>query len=181
METNNKDDQEPERFEMKPRDLAYQLLVEHSKQVKPLVKSGMYETINKAIIEEIYKDSENHEFKTYKQWQKEEQQVKKGERGYPLWGAPKEVEKGLDKQEIQKEEKSEEERPYFPIAYTFSDRQVEPRIKDVEGIEVPIELPELDIHDMESLNSEIDTTLDDFYESIRGQENEPEISNDLER
>lgn len=181
MEPTINEGQEPERYEMKPRDIAYQLLIEHSKQVKPLVKSGMYDTINQAIVEEIYKDSENHEFKTYKQWNKEAQQVKKGEHGYPLWGAPKSVEKEMDKEEVHKEEQKEGERPYYPIAYTFSDRQVEPRIKDVEGIEVPSELPDLDIHDMESINSEIDTTLDDFYDSIRGQENEPEITNDLER
>lgn len=181
METNNKDGQEPERFEMKPRDLAYQLLVEHSKQVKSLVKEGIYPTINQAIVEEIYKDADNREFKTYKQWQKEEQQVKKGEHGFPLWGAPKEVEKDLDKQEIQKEEKNEDERSYYPIAYTFSDRQVEPRIKEVEGLDAPNEVPDLDIHDIESINSEIDTTLDDFYDSIRNETNEPEISNDLER
>lgn len=180
MEPTINEGQEPEHYEMKPRDIAYQLLIEHSKQVKPLVKSGMYETINQAIVEEIYKDSENHEFKTYKQWNKEEQQVKKGEHGYPLWGAPKSVEKDLDKEDVQKEEPKEGERPYYPIAYTFSDRQVEPRIKEVEGPEVPIELPDPDFHDQDFLNEEIDTTLDDF-DAIREQANEPEITNDLER
>lgn len=180
MEPTINEGQEPERYEMKPRDIAYQLLIEHSKQVRPLVKEGMYESINQAIVEEIYKDADNHEFKTLKQWNKEEQKVIKGSHGYPLWGAPKNVEKDLDKEEVAKEEKGANEKPYYPIAYTFSNAQVEPKIKEVEGPEIPIEVPDLDYHDQEFLQEEIDTTLTDF-DSIREQASEPEISNDLER
>lgn len=180
MEPTINEGQEPEHHEMKPRDIAYQLLIEHSKQVKPLVKSGMYDTINQAIVEEIYKDYDNQEFKTYKQWQRESQQVKKGEMGFPLWGAPKNVEKDLDKEAVHKEDKGENEKPYYPIAYTFSNAQVEPKIKEVEGPEIPIEVPDLDYHDQEFLQEEIDTSLTDF-DSIREQASEPEISNDLER
>lgn len=100
-----------------------------SHQVKPLVESGRFETINEAIVETCYRDEVHHEFKKYREWQKEGYQVRKGEKAFVLWGKPKEGNHHKEKEKVQpeatkKDELEDDAYTYYPVAYVFSDAQV---------------------------------------------------------
>ncbi|MDZ4667532.1 MAG: ArdC-like ssDNA-binding domain-containing protein [bacterium] len=169
METTEKiQDTNPALNQKKPQEIAREELKELSKQVKPLVKEGVYPTINQAIIEEIYKDETNHEFKTYNQWDKEDHFVRKGEKGFPLWGAPKNIDQEVEKNELDKEDNN---KSFFPLAYVFSDNQVEQKVLEQQEMENQI---------VETQIEEIETTMDDF-DSVREQAKEQDMSPDLER
>lgn len=93
-------------------------LVGLSKGIQMLVKDGVYDSVNEGLLDFYAEDlPEGTEFKSFKGWKKAGKQVKKGERGYLLWGRPQKLE---DKN---KEEKEEFE--FFPLAYVFSSLQVE--------------------------------------------------------
>lgn len=95
--------------------------------VKPLVESGAYETVNDAILKSIYTDTANTEFKTLRQWNEEGFNVKKGSKAFVIWGKPKPFNK---EEGAEKDAKSEEEETFFPLAYLFSNAQVERRAKN---------------------------------------------------
>lgn len=119
----------------RPIEIARDLLKSRSHEVKDLVEAGMFETTNDAIIGTVYKDAINQDFKSYKEWKKEGFQVRKGEKAFLLWGRPKEHQLEGDKFETDKankETKDEIHDSYFPVAYVFSNAQVEAR-------EIPIE------------------------------------------
>lgn len=102
-----------EQYEKKRHDL-----IALSKTVRLLVNNGIYDTINEAIIEEVYKNNGHEDFNTFYGWQKSGYQVKKGEKGFPVWGRPKKV-KRIEPQ-TEKDEFS-----FFPLSYLFSNKQVE--------------------------------------------------------
>lgn len=77
-------------------------------------------TLNSIIIELFYKKNGNTEFKTFAQWKREEKKVKKGSKGFIIWGRPLGVQ-----QEEKKEEADDESGTYFPVSYLFSNLQVE--------------------------------------------------------
>ncbi len=101
-------------------------LSEISKPLQELVKAGIYESVNEALIKTIYRTAEHQEFNSFKAWKIKGFKVKKGEKGYPVWSRPVSV---------LKEEKGEgaddESTKQFRIAYIFSNAQVEP-IKEEE-------------------------------------------------
>lgn len=99
-----------------------------SLSVRDLVKEGKYTNINEAIMATVYKDEQNQEFKSYRQWHEEGFQVRKGEHAFPLWGRPKEHE---DKETPEKssDETVEDMGKFFPVAYVFSNKQVDPIVK----------------------------------------------------
>lgn len=78
-------------------------------------------TVNNIIIEHIYKDEKNQEFKTFKGWLKDSKCVKKGETAFLIWGRPKAVQ---EKEKNPKAETTEEENNFFPISFIFSNAQV---------------------------------------------------------
>lgn len=94
------------------------ILKEHSKTVAPLVKEGMYNTINEAIVKEIYQNERNQEFKTYEQWKAEGKQVRKGEKAFLVWGKPKGSHEGEEQTAEDEKEK------FFPVCFLFSNSQV---------------------------------------------------------
>jgi hypothetical protein len=119
----------------RPIEIARDLLKSHSHEVKDLVEAGMFETINDAIIGTVYKDATNQDFKSYKEWKKEGFQVRKGEKAFLLWGRPKEHQLEGDKLETdkaKKETKNEIHDSYFPVAYVFSNAQLEAREISIE-------------------------------------------------
>ena len=64
------------------------------------------------------------EFKSFFQWKLEGYSVKKGERAFVLWGRKR---KATAKQEVEgKDDPQEEEYKFYPLAYVFSNYQVEP-------------------------------------------------------
>lgn len=99
-------------------------LKEISKIAKELVKSEQYDTVNEAIRFEIYQ-LHNKELKTFKQWLEDGKCVKKGEKGFVFWGAPK-AKKTKNKEVAPAEPMTEEEEEkFFPICYLFSEDQVQ--------------------------------------------------------
>ena len=116
-------------------EIARETLKAHSHAVKELVESGTYETINDALIDTVYKDKKNVEFKSYREWKKEAYQVRKGEKAYLLWGRPKEhqIDEDKNKTEIaNKGSMDENHDAYFPVAYVFSNAQVNKREHQLE-------------------------------------------------
>lgn len=123
METKNKNTKESEQ-EKRPIDIARENLKLLSLEVKDLVEEGTFLTINDAIMETLYKDDTHREFKSYRQWKKDGYQVKKGEKAYLLWARPKQIQKPIE-EGTTTEEQLDEMLKYFPIAYLFSNAQVE--------------------------------------------------------
>ncbi len=77
-------------------------------------------TINDIIIRHSYMDEENYEFKRLSDWNKEGFQVKKGARAFTVWGRKR---NGIKAAEQEGEE--DQEYRFFPLAYLFSNAQVE--------------------------------------------------------
>ena len=112
-----------EKKEPRPIDQARERLKLLSLEVKDLVDEETFYTINDAIVETLYKDETHREFKSYRQWKKEGYQVRKGEKAFLLWARPKQIQKPIEEA---KPEDLEEMIKYFPIAYLFSNAQVDP-------------------------------------------------------
>jgi len=60
-----------------------------SQEVYDLVEAGTFNSVNDAIMETLYKNGTHREFKSYRQWQRDGFQVKKGEKAFMLWARPK--------------------------------------------------------------------------------------------
>lgn len=108
----------------RPIDEARERLKLLSLEVADLVADGTFFTINDAIVETLYKDETHRIFKSYRQWKKEGHQVRKGEKAFLLWARPKEIQKPIENGTTAQE--LEEMIKYFPIAYLFSNAQVDP-------------------------------------------------------
>lgn len=89
---------------------------------RQLVEAGVYDNVNQAITS-IYLGNNPaiKVFKTFVEWKKEGYKIKKGEKGWPIWAKPIEIETG-DKEDKEGEDKKE---LFWPIAYLFADTQVE--------------------------------------------------------
>lgn len=88
-----------------------------SQNFKTLVKAGEIDSINNGLITYYAQQGHTH-LNSYRKWQALGFQVKKGSKALLLWGEPK-----IRKQEEQTEES---ESSFFPVAYVFSNLQVEP-------------------------------------------------------
>ena len=108
----------------RPIDEARERLKLLSLEVKDLVEDGTFYTINDAIVETLYKSDTHREFKSYRQWKKEGRQVKKGEKAFLLWAKPRQIQKPTEQTTAPDE--FEEMIKYFPIAYLFSNAQLDP-------------------------------------------------------
>lgn len=115
-------EKEPTKEKKRPIDIARENLKLLSLEVKDLVEDGTFFTINDAIMETLYKDDTNKEFKSYRQWKNEGYQVNKGEKAFLLWAKPKQINKPIEENPTEKE--WEEMLKFFPIAYLFSNAQV---------------------------------------------------------
>lgn len=118
----------------RPIDKARDLLKAQSRAVRELVDSGKYKTVNDALIETVYNDEKHHEFKSYDQWSTEGYQVRKGEKGFLLWGKPKEHEPVESKQtpDTTDKETKDEHYSYFPVIRVFSDAQVDQKEHQID-------------------------------------------------
>lgn len=97
---------------------AREMLKALSRAAKLLVKEGAFDTVNEAVIETAYRNSEHYTFKKFSEWKEEGKRIKKGSKGFPVWARPKEMKKE-DHPDI------EDEFSFFPICYLFSNAQVE--------------------------------------------------------
>jgi hypothetical protein len=108
---------------------AKQELIFLSSEVRSLVDSGQYQTINRAIICEFYHNTGNTEFQSLWQWNKLGKRVKKGAKAFTLWGKPRYFNVDNDgnyyKVNTEDEEEMKEALKAFPLAYVFGDLQVE--------------------------------------------------------
>lgn len=97
-----------------------QQLKELSRIVGIAVKSGQYESINEGLVE-IYRTEGHTEIHSFRGWLKNGFAVRKGEKALLLWGQPKKSEK-----QEQPAESEEDKTQFWPLAYVFSQKQVEP-------------------------------------------------------
>ena len=104
--------------EMKEKRAKLRLL---SQEAKELVESGEAESINEGLAM-IYAEDGHRNLKSFKEWLKLGKAVKKGEKALLLWGKP------LKKQKDQEPKPEDEDDPdFYPLAYVFSSKQVEPK------------------------------------------------------
>lgn len=89
--------------------------------------AGMEETPNE-LLREYYAQAGHKELKTFNEWKKEGYYIRKGEKAILLWGKPKpsRLSKEIAKMEGKPEEEAEND--FYPLAYLYSNKQVETRI-----------------------------------------------------
>jgi DNA repair protein RadC len=90
-------------------------LREISQIAKEAVKMGFADSVNEAILDIYRGEGKGTTFATFNQWLAEGKRVKRGEKALLLWG----------KQVNKKKEEDEKGYEFFPVAYVFSDLQVE--------------------------------------------------------
>ena len=110
-----------ETLTLTPHQEKRELLKQISSEVKPLVESGKFQTVNAAIINAVYRSSEHQTFKSFDEWKREGYSVLKGSKSFCIWGKPTQITK-----------ENEESYEFFPLAYLFSNAQVELSKKEVE-------------------------------------------------
>lgn len=89
-----------------------------SQQIKPLIKEGVFSTVNEGLIE-IYKENnpEIKEFNTFWQWKDKGFTILKGSKAFLVWGQPV-------SRPQENEGSDEDEFNFFPLCYLFSNLQV---------------------------------------------------------
>jgi hypothetical protein len=91
-----------------------------SKLAGKLVEAGKCASINDALIM-IYNEQGHTEIHSFKKWLSLGFAVKRGEKALLLWGEPR---KAFNQEK--QAEKEKDEFNFFPLAYVFSQKQVEP-------------------------------------------------------
>jgi hypothetical protein len=87
-----------------------------------LVKEGAINSINEGLAK--YYASQGHTtLKSYRRWKADGYQVRKGSKALLMWGEPKNI-KHQDK-EPPKENEDEGKADFYPVAYVFSNLQVD--------------------------------------------------------
>lgn len=105
-----------------------QALKDLSKEVTKFIEMEQATTVNEALA--VYYAIQGHtDLKSYRQWQKEGYQVKKGEKALLMWGEPIKA----TKQEKQKDTDKDEFK-FFPLAYVFSQKQVNKIEENAEAV-----------------------------------------------
>lgn len=88
------------------------------------------QSINDIVIMWYKEESGATEFKSFFQWKQAGFTVKKGEKAFLLWAKKRKATAKIEVKE--NEDPLEEEYRFFPLAYVFSDKQVEPIVKEEE-------------------------------------------------
>ena len=100
-----------------------QALKDLSAAFKILVKEGVYSTVNEGLAN--YYATEGHtELKSYRKWRESGFQVKKGSEALLFWGEPLSKQKAAETPPDTDTEGKKD--AFFPLAYVFSQKQVEP-------------------------------------------------------
>jgi len=102
----------------KRHEAARDLLKVLSNGVKHLVTMGEYPTVNSALVDMCYRRDEHQTFNTFWQWKEQGRSVKKGARGFAVWGAP--LQRPQDDPSAKVDEYT-----YWPLCWLFSNAQVE--------------------------------------------------------
>ena len=102
-----------------------------SASIRPLVKAGMYESVNDGLLAHYREETGQSEFHTFQDWRKLGRPVVKGARGFPIWGTPRHlaIAPGTpipDLAAVAMMQGAEPQGPqWFPVAYLFHAGQVE--------------------------------------------------------
>lgn len=107
-----------------------------SESVSTLVEAGEYETVNEAVVDTFYKNGEHTQFRTFNDWKSEGYSIKKGSKTFIVWGRPKAMHDAKRAEEAGKEEPATDDskRDFFPIAFLFSNAQVEVKKGDKRNV-----------------------------------------------
>jgi hypothetical protein len=98
-----------------------QQLSELSRIIKMGIGAGTYESVNEGLVE-LYRQEGHEEIHSFKKWLTLGFVVKKGQKALLLWGQPLKA----GKQETPAEPGTgDDEYKFFPLAYVFSNLQVE--------------------------------------------------------
>lgn len=92
-----------------------------------MVRSGQFSSVNEGLAY-YYAELGHKVLKSYRQWQEEGYQVKRGSKALLLWGSPLRN-NGKDEAQKNEPEASGDDYKFFPLAYVFSNLQVEPMEK----------------------------------------------------
>lgn len=93
-----------------------------SNVIKMAVKSGQYNSVNEGLVD-MYAQEGHTELHSFKGWLAQGFVVKKGEKALLLWGEPR---KGGKQEKPEQPTSEDDEYKFFPLAYVFSQKQVEP-------------------------------------------------------
>lgn len=88
---------------------------------KILLKEGAIGSVNEGLAN-YYAEQGHNILHSYRQWKEQGFQVRKGSKALLMWGEPKKY----GKQEEQQGTEEENKETWFPLAYVFSNLQVEP-------------------------------------------------------
>lgn len=91
-----------------------------SRILQKAVKAGAFGSVNEGLVA-MYAEQGHTEIHSFKKWLELGYCVRKGEKALLLWGEPRKADNKQKQTEQDKDEFS-----FFPLAYVFSDKQVEP-------------------------------------------------------
>lgn len=94
-----------------------------SQGFKLLLKEGAIGSINEGLAN-YYAEQGHTTLKSYRRWQEEGFQVKKGTHALLMWGEPKPFKN--TEQKIAENKEDQKDETFFPIAFVFSNLQVYP-------------------------------------------------------
>jgi hypothetical protein len=97
-------------------------LIELSKHMRELVKTGQADSINDAIKQFVYEPNGHKVLKTLQEWNKEGKRIVKGSKALLLWSAPI---KGKIKKDENEESTEDEAYKFWNVCYLFSNIQIE--------------------------------------------------------
>lgn len=91
-----------------------------SKIIAKAVEAEQFDSVNAGLVE-MYKEQGHTEIHSFRRWLQLGYHVRKGETALLLWGQPRKV---VNQEKVQENEK--DEFSFFPLAFVFSQKQVEP-------------------------------------------------------
>ena len=94
-----------------------------SRGLQNAVKNGVFSTVNAGLVA-MYAEQGHTEINSYRQWKEKGFQVKRGSKALLLWGEPRNG--GKQEKPEKKEGEETDEFKFWPLAYVFSQLQVEP-------------------------------------------------------
>lgn len=106
-------------------------LRELSDALRPLVRAGVYDSINDGLMANYQAATGQTEWNTFHGWKDAGQMVKKGESGFPIWGKPRHLKPadgatGGDLAALAALNGIEPQGPeFFPVCYLFHAGQVQ--------------------------------------------------------
>lgn len=104
--------------------LKRQALKALSKEVMQFIEQEQAATVNEALV--IHYAQQGHtNLHSFRGWLTEGKVVKKGEKALLLWGEPRQGGK-IEKEKPQPGSQDDDDYKFFPLAYVFSEKQVEP-------------------------------------------------------